>query len=638
MGLAIVDSPNNNLRVGSLDHRLEVCMAASYHSVVGMGETEGMAEAKRTLLAILAADVAGYSRLMGENERATMDMLNLCRDVFRKHISNHKGRVVDTTGDSVLATFPSVVESVGCAVDVQSDLAECNTDLLENRRMLFRIGVNLGDVFEQDDGTIYGDGVNVAARLEGLAEPGGIALSEDAYRQVEGKTDLGFKDIGEHEVKNIARPVRAYGVIAKEQIAPVVPSDASAPAERPSIAVLAFENLSGDPEQEYFADGIAEDLITELSRLRWLQVTARNSSFSYKGQSPDIRDVGRELGVGYVVEGSVRKGGEHVRITAQLIDAATGNHIWAERYDRDLSDIFALQDEITETLVAALQGEVGEFERERARRQPPESLDAWESYQRGMWHLWRVNDEDLAEAILLFRSAGDLDPHFAQAFAAHGFALFLRVIHSYTDCPIDDLEQALQVANQAVALDDKEAMAHNTLGRVQTLRGEYDAAIAELRIAVDLNPSMALAHLGLGLAHLLAEQLDEAISACDTALRLSPRDPAAWAFYSVRAWSRLFLGDHEAAVENARRAIRYPAASYWPQAILASALSHLDRPEEAKIAFNKLLEVKPDFSPDSTLAAFSPLDFEALRPLFKMWIDGLCKAGLDSPDKPNSVE
>ena len=394
-----------------------------------------MAEAKRTLLAILAADVAGYSRLMGDDERATMDMLNVCRDVFRKHISDHGGRVVDTAGDSVLATFPSVVEAVSCAVDVQGDLVECNADLPESRRMLFRIGVNLGDVFEQNDGTIYGDGVNVAARLEGLADPGKIAVSEDAYRQVEGKTELVFEDIGEHAVKNIVRPVRGYRIIVDEQISSVASSKAPAISARPSIAVLAFENLSGDQEQEYFADGIAEDLITELSRLRWLQVTARNSSFTYKGEAADVRQVGNDLGVRYVVEGSVRKVGDRVRITAQLIDTGTGNHLWAERYDRDLSDIFALQDEITETLVATLQGEVGEFERERAHRKPPESLDAWESYQRGLWHLWRMNAKDMAEARRLLQRAGNLDPNFAQAFAALGFAMFLQVFHSFADSP-----------------------------------------------------------------------------------------------------------------------------------------------------------------------------------------------------------
>ena len=590
-----------------------------------------MAETTRRLAAILSADVAGYSRLMGADEAATVAALEESRAIFRDHIAAHRGRVVDTAGDNVLAVFDSVVEAVACAVEIQGRLADRNASLPEDRRMRFRIGVNLGDVIAKDDGTIYGDGVNIAARLESLAEPGGLTISGTTFDHVDGKLDIGLEYLGEKEVKNIAKPVRVY----RAELGAGGTRPAVAEAERPSIAVLAFENLSGDPEQEYFADGIAEDLITELSRLRWLMVTARNSTFTYKGQAVDVRQVGRDLGVRYVVEGSVRKGGNRVRITAQLIDAATGNHIWAERYDRDLSDIFALQDEITETLVAALQGEVGEFERERAHRKPPDNLDAWDSYQRGLWHLWRFNAEDMAEARRLFQRAGDLDANFAQAFAALGFALYLQVALSYADSPLENLDEALRFANQAVALDDKEAMAHSTLGRVQAMRGEYDTAIVELRTAIELNPSLALAHFGLSIAFLLTGQLEQAISELDTAIRLSPRDPSVWAFYNVRARAHFFLGDYEAAVEDARRAIRHPAAPFWPHAILASGLALLDRREEAKIALDKLLEIKPDFSPHAALAAFSPLNPEAPRPLFKTWIDGLRKAGLDIPDEPD---
>ena len=597
-----------------------------------------MAEAKRTLLAILAADVVGYSRLMGDDERATLDTLNTYRDVFRMHISGHKGRVVDTAGDSVFAVFESVVEATQCAVEIQSELDQRNSILPESRKMLFRIGINLGDVIEQDDGTIYGDGVNVAARLESLAEPGGAIISENAYRQVEGKTDLGFQDIGEHEVKNIARPVRGYRVFVDERIAPVAPSETRAISENPSIAVLAFENLSGDADQEYFADGIAEDLITELSRLRWLQVTARNSSFTYKGQAVDVRQVGRDLGVRYVVEGSVRKGGDRARITAQLIDAATGNHIWADRYDGDLSDIFALQDEITGTLVAALQVEVGEFERERAHRNPPGSLDAWESYQRGMWHLWRISANDLAEARQLFQRAADLDPNFAQPVAAAGYTLVLEVSHALTDSPLENLEQALSLANKAIALDDREAMAHFTLGRVQSTRGEYVEAIAELKSAIDLNPSLALAHYGLAFALITTGQLEQSISESDTAIRLSPRDPLAWAFFGVRATARFLLGDYEEAVKDSQRAVRHPGSTFWAYASLASALALLDRREEAKIALDKVLEINPDFTSDTVLEVYSPFDPEALRPVLAKWIDGLRMAGLDIPDEPAAAD
>ena len=591
-----------------------------------------MAKSRRRLAAILSADVVGYSRLMGSDEEATIAALDARRQIFRDRITGRSGRVVDTAGDSVLAVFDSVVEAVRCATEVQDGLVEANAALPEDRRMRFRIGVNLGDVVEKDDGTIYGDGVNIAARLESLAEPDGIAVSGDAYRQVEDKVKLSFRDLGEHEVKNIVRPLQVYTVQSAGASPAIEIEERGKLSSKPSIAVLPLDNLSGDPEQEYFADGITEDLITELSRLRWLLVTARNSTFTYKGQAVDLMQVGRELGVRYVVEGSVRKGGERVRITAQLIDAATAKHIWAERYDRDLSDIFALQDEITETLVAALQGEVGEFERDRARRKPPDSLDAWESYQRGMWHVWKMTAKDLVEAHRLLSRAGESDPNFAQAFAALGYTLFLQVFLSYVDSPLEALEQALRFANKAVAIDNREAMAHFTLGRVQTLRGEYKSAIAELRASIDLNPSSAHAHLGLGVALMLSEQLDEAINEYDTAIRLSPRDPAVWSFYGYRAQTCLLMRDYAAAVDDAHRAIRHPSATFWPHAYLASALGLLDRTEEARTAVDKLLALEPDFTPRSAMAAYSPLNPEALKPLFETWIDGLRKAGLDIPD------
>jgi adenylate cyclase len=339
-----------------------------------------MAEAKRRLAAILAADVVGYSRLMGADEEATIAALNASRNIFRDHITRRQGRIVDTAGDSVLAVFDSVVEAVRAAVEIQKNLAVRDSNLPEDRRMRFRIGVNLGDIVEQADGTIYGDGVNVAARLESLAEAGGICLSDSAHMLADGKLDAEFESIGEHTVKNITKPVRAYRVQSGN---PSVTKDARLSLklpDKPSIAVLPFDNLSGDPEQEYFADGIAEDLIAALSRFRWLFVTARNSTFAYKGRSLDVRQVGQELGVRYVLEGSVRKGGNRVRVTVQLIDAVTGNDLWADRFDRDVIDLFALQDEITEAIVASVGPELDVLERDRARRTPPENLDAWESY------------------------------------------------------------------------------------------------------------------------------------------------------------------------------------------------------------------------------------------------------------------
>ena len=486
-----------------------------------------MAEAKRRLVAILSADVAGYSRLMGDDERATMDTLTAYRQVFRKHISDHDGRVVDTAGDSVLSVFDSVVEAVHCAVDVQGELEERNADKPEDRRMLFRIGVNLGDIFEQDDGTVYGDGVNVAARLESLAEAGGVCISESAHMQVEGKTDLGFQDIGEHEVKNIARPVRAYRVVVETQAAPTTPN---ALPDKPSIAVLPFDNLSGDAEQEYFVDGIVEDLITALSGMRWLLVTARNSTFSYKGKSPDVRDVGLELGVRYVLEGSVRKAGNRVRISAQLIDASDGNHIWAQRYDRELADIFDVQDEITLTIAGAIEPELAQIERERARRKPADNLDAWDLSQRGLWHMWQFSEDDNAEARRLFRRAIDIDPRFAAAHANLSYSHYLDSVLAYSDSPQQSFALAETAAKQAIAIDDKDAMAHCALGRALSSQGDYPAAIAELRTALDLNPSFTLAHLGLGVALQFPGQPAQPVLDSAPPPRLAPLTPVLCCF------------------------------------------------------------------------------------------------------------
>ncbi len=347
------------------------------------------AGATRKLAAILVADAAGFSRLMGEDEAATVQALNASRALFREHVRAHGGRLVDTAGDSVLSEFPSAVDAVACAVEIQEALTERNACLSEHRRMQFRIGVNVGDVIVQDDGTLYGDGVNVAARIQALAEPGGIALSEDAQRLVAGKLDVDFIYAGEHAVKNIPRPVRIWRV-------PIAGQGAVVPNARPvfglpfkpSIAVLPFNNMSGDPEQEFVADGLAEDLITALSRIHWLFVSARNSSFTFKGTAVSVGEVARVLGVRYVVEGSVRKAGNRIRVTAQLIDAETGNHVWATRYDREIADIFVIQDEISEAFAAAIEPEIGQVERERARRKAPDSLDCWEHYQRGLWHLY----------------------------------------------------------------------------------------------------------------------------------------------------------------------------------------------------------------------------------------------------------
>ena len=584
---------------------------------------------ERRLAAILSADVAGYSRLMGDDEAATVDTLTQYRAVFRDAIARHHGRVVDAPGDNLLAEFASPVEAVACAGAVQRDLARRNRQLAEHRRMDFRIGINLGDIIARD-GALYGDGVNIAARLEGLAEPGGICVSGAVYDQVVGKVEAGFAYLGEQTVKNIARPVRAYNVVS-EAAAPEASETPLALPDKPSIAVLSFDNLSGDPEQEYFADGIAEDLITALSRLRWLFVTARNSTFAYKGRSPDIRQVGRELGVRYVLEGSVRKGGTRVRVSAQLIDASTGNHVWAERYDRELADLFDLQDEITETIAAAIEPELGMAERERARRKPPDNLDAWETYQRGLWHFYQFSDEENGRARELFGRALAFDPGFAPVHASLAYSHLLDVSLGWGQDRGESLDLARDAAQRAVALDGKDGFAHTMLGRLFVVTGELDAAIDELGIAIGLNPSFALAHYGLGQAIMGLGRPDEGIAEIDTAERLSPHDPYVWLFDVSRSVACFSKSDYEAALRYAEKAKRRGAQSgFWPDAEAAAALAQLGRHDEAARALASARASQPRLSIPFVRRA---LPFTRQEP-FENFFDGLRKAGLADEEAP----
>jgi adenylate cyclase len=369
---------------------------------------------RQRLAAILAADAAGYSRLMAADERATVEALDAARAVFRKQIEAHQGRVIDMAGDSVLAVFDLASGAIAAALAIQQEIDATSSAVTANRRMRFRIGVHLGEIIEKADLTVYGDGVNVAARIQGLAEAGGVAISDDAHRLVRDRLALTWRDGGEHAVKNIARPVRIWAwspeAVPTTLTPPTDGQQAPPLPDKPSIAVLAFQNMSGDPEQEYFSDGITEDIITNLSKHRGFFVIARNSSFTYKGQAVDVTRLGRELGVRYVLEGSVRKAGNRVRITAQLVDATTGSHLWAEKYDRDLTDLFAVQDEITREIVGSLAPEMLEAEMQRARRKDPQTLDAWEHAIRAQWHLARLTREDNAEALRLATQSTQLNP------------------------------------------------------------------------------------------------------------------------------------------------------------------------------------------------------------------------------------
>jgi adenylate cyclase len=528
-------------------------------------------------------------------------------------------------GDGTLMEFGSVVDAVNFAADVQRAMAERNAKVPEDRLIIYRIGINIGDIIVEDD-DIYGDGVNIAARLEGLAEPGGVCISRNVFNQVKNKLDFNFRDMGEQELKNIPDTVRAYRIVlGNEKVEPAaVDTDKSLPLpEKPSIAVLPFDNMSGDAEQEFFADGMAEDIITSLSRYRSLFVIARNSTFAYKGQSPDLRELARDLGVRYVLEGSVRKGGPRIRVTAQLIEGATGNHIWAERYDRELDDIFALQDEITETIVAAIGPEIDQAERERAQRLAPGSLAVWESYQRGLWHLYRFNREDNAEAQRLFKHGAAVAPNFAPAHSGLTHALYFSFMHGYAEDRPAALAEAYDAGRQAVSADERDADAHFALGRILYLRQDLDDSVAEFEAAIAHNQNFAHAHMGLGTALLFTGLFSRSVESCDLAVRLSPYDPLLWLILTVKGVALVCSEQYEEAAEATRQAMRSPNAAWTAPCILASALGHLGETARAEPALAHVQRVKPDLGTDHLRQIFPFRD----RAHFDSIVDGLRKAG-----------
>jgi adenylate cyclase len=475
-------------------------MDTSYRPTINLADKtldrDAMADARaqRRLAAIFAADVAGYSRLMGNDEEGTLAALKECRRALTDpKVAEHHGRIVKTTGDGILVEFASAVDAVRCAVEIQRAMADGNSAIPEDRRIEFRIGINVGDVLI-DEGDIYGDGVNIAARLEALASPGAICLSEDAYNQIKNKLTLNVSDIGEQHLKNIARRVRVYAVCID---GPLDRPTLALP-DKPSIAVLPFQNMSDDPGQEYFADGMVEDIITALSWVRWLFVIARNSSFVYKGRAVDVKQIGRELGIRYVLEGSVRKSGGRIRITAQLIDALTGAHLWADRYDRDLADIFAVQDEITSSVAAIIEPALAEAERQRVSRKPPGSLDVWETYQRGLWHFYKYDADENRAAQKLFRRAIQLDPNFAAGHHGLAFAQHLDSWLYSTPSWTEVARSGLEEARTAVLLDEKDSMAHAVLSFMQERCGDWESAIAEGRAAVSLNPNSVWSMVAMG--------------------------------------------------------------------------------------------------------------------------------------------
>jgi adenylate cyclase len=578
---------------------------------------------ERRLAAILAADVAGYSRLMGDDEAGTARAVREHRVAADPLIAQHGGRVVKTTGDGVLIEFGSVVGAVQCAIGLQQLAAERNAGSPAERRMEWRIGVHLGDVLVEGE-DILGDGVNIAARLEGIAEPGGICISEDAFRQVRGKIEAEFADIGEQSLKNIARPLRVYriGPAAAPEL-PTAPPAALPLPDKPSVAVLPFTNMSGDPEQEFFADGIAEDVITALSRYPSLFVIARNSCFTYKGRPVDVKQVGRELGVRYVLEGSLRKAGNRIRVTAQLVEAENANHVWAERYDRDLADIFALQDEITEAVTIAIAPAIADAEQHRALREPPQSLDAWSAYQRGLWHLSKFTAGENAIAQKLFQQAIDFDPTFTGGYwglaAAHYHASYVFPPHG----PIETRSAIEALARRAVALDGSDAEARSWLGVMLFISGDYKGALTEIERARALSPNLAVAYGALGFALIWSGRPKEGLAALQSYFRLDPRDRSVGAFLAQVAVGHYYCREYEAAVEAAEQAIRsnpdFPLNYFW----LPAALGQLGRTAEAKEALQRAIAVGQrlfDLYVRQRVTPFRPEDYAHM-------LEGMRKAG-----------
>jgi adenylate cyclase len=535
----------------------------------------------RRLAAILAADAVGYSRLVGQNETATLEQFSAhLNELFLPKVKARDGRVIKTMGDGVLVEFPSVVEALECAIDIQRAMAERNANLSPDQRMDFRIGINSGDVVSEND-DIFGEGVNIAARIESLAQPGGISISARVYDDVHNRVDTAFEDSGEQKLKNIAKPIRVYRVVmggaAQRRVASLTLPD------KPSIAVLPLQNMSGDPEQEYFADAIAEDLVTALSRWRTFFVIARNSSFIYKGRAVDVRRVGQELGIRYVLEGSVRKVGQRVRVTAQLLEAASGMHIWAEKYDRDLVDILALQDEITQQVVSAIEPAVLQSENVRLGGKSLGDYSAFDCYQRGVWHLNRISADGYREALALFRSAVERDPKLSLGYVGLSRILYGgATFYGWSDHPDDDLRESLQCAETAIGLDASDAIAHFAYSGAALYLGRHGDALDAARRTIALNPNFAYGQLRLGQVQIYSGHPADAIEPIERSLRHSPFDPQLGSMIGSLSLARYQTKDYEGAAELARTAIAHNFAPGY--ALLGAALARLGRTEEARKA------------------------------------------------------
>jgi len=694
---------------------------------------------KRKLTTIAAMDIVGYSRLMERDETGTLARLKDVRaSIIDPAVKRHSGRTVKLMGDGTLLEFNTVVGALQCAVDIQRELAARNGSGSEKQKLQLRIGLHLGDIIVEGN-DIYGDGVNVAARLESIAQPGGIVLSKQVYEHIGSNASVQFVSLGEQSVKNISRPIQAYRVdfmtdtadpnvirfdefeldtslfelrksgeripvepqvfdllvflaknhartVTKEEIFAEIwgnrivsdaalssqikaarralgddgtsqriittvhgrgfrfarPVEGAAPAvagkdqpgesdmspavtKRPSVAVLAFTNQNRDPQEDYFADGISEDIITTISKHRWLTVVARNPAFAFRNSADSLRIIGEKLNAGYIVTGSVRKAGPRFRITVQLVDAATEHSLWSERFDREMADIFELQDEISGLVAARIEAELGLEEQRKALKRPRKNLGAWDLYQLGSSEFYKFTQESNRKSHEFFRQSIALDPEFASAHSRLAYAIVLSMV--YFDAAPDSvaLDEALALAKRAIELDDQDANSYFTIGRVHLARREYDLAIEALQYALELNSGLAVSYCGLGDSLAYEGRLDEAIKQFEIAINLSPHDPFRWAFYSYRSMAHLFRGDFDQAATWARNAIRIPNAQYWPWAHLVAALGHLGNEEQAVAAVHDLLTIKPGFSIDF---ARKQLFYLKRADQIETYIEGLRKAGV----------
>jgi TolB-like protein/class 3 adenylate cyclase/Flp pilus assembly protein TadD len=603
----------------------------------------------RRLAAILAADVAGYSQLIGADEEGTLQRLKGLRaELIDPKIAEHKGRIVKTTGDGLLVEFASVVDALRCAVDIQREMSLRNAEVPEDRRIEFRIGINAGDIVVED-GDIFGDGVNVAARLEGLAEAGGICVSARVQEDAAGRLDLAFEDMGEQSLKNIARLVRVYRVTLTHPAATAPGSPLSRNAgegaerqrreagegkpalplpDKPSLAVLPFQNLTGDAEQEYFVDGMVEEITTAIARLPWLFVIARNSAFTYKGRAVDVKQVAQELGVRYVLEGSVRKAGNRVRITGQLIDTATGAHIWADRFDGALDDIFELQDQVAASVAGAIEPKLRQSEIERASRKPTTSLTAHDLYLRALAQSYRFTDEGVAEAVVGARQALAIDPSYPPAAALIGWCRVVQRMQGWGAVSDGDIGEACRFARQALEAgrDDAETIS----GAAYTLflfSREASMAAAALDRVVTLNPNAAHAWLFRGMIHALRNQPEAAIEAIERARRLSPFDPLAYWYACGLAIIHLAARRFEQAIELADRALNEQPRMVPAMRVKVVANAHLGQLDEARGELGQMLAIDPKL----TIVGLREYGHFVAPEVLELYIAGLRLAGL--PEK-----